>query len=284
MATQTIDLGATNTVKFNGNDVQKIYLNSSLIWEGPYETAVTDSSHSSTAASHGYKYRAAVGKVCGKGVPATHDFGFGQLHYNLPSSKFSGVTKASVLIDWSSTTGWSSTTNPSTNKYISGCPTSDADTGASFATNTCNMCSVSPATNVLGFMPHGDHSRYNIRTGNTSLAWGDGTANSNSPNSTFSSDGSNKYYQRLGFVYSPGGYAWRNGSGGIGEMVYAFYDPNNTRVTVQYHIGSLKRAVFNAYSDSWRNVVKGATMRVVIGGRNTNCPDVIISGNSWDAT
>lgn len=35
MATQTFDLSSTNEVKFNGNDVQTLYLNSTKIWEKP---------------------------------------------------------------------------------------------------------------------------------------------------------------------------------------------------------------------------------------------------------
>ena len=295
--TQNIDLGNTNTMTFNGQNVNKLYLNSDLIWEGAYELSVTSTSHdgSSIGNQSSWKVRQREGLVCGKFQGSSyHNWNHAHLYYNLPT-RFANVTKASVLVDWQSASGWSSTTNPSSNKYIAGCPTTDADTGYNLSKlsgnnfSTCSQCGGSAL--VMPFLPNYDYGRYNVGSANNYLYWGNSSVtNSNAPNSTFTSDpsyssgGTPGRYQRVGFAYSPGGYAWRNGSGGISEMVMAFYDPTVPRVTIQYVIGSAVLSPFNAYADSWRNVINGATIKVVIGGRNTNCPDVINSGRGWDAS
>lgn len=300
--TQNIDLGNTNTMTFNGQNVNKLYLNSDLIWEGAYEFSVTGTSHdgSSIGNQSSWKVRQKEGYVCGKYDPKYHNWYHAHLYYNLPTARFANVTKASVLVDWQSASGWSSTTSPSSNKYINGCPTTDADSGVNmsiYATgtnfSTCSQCSLgSGAQNlVMSFLPNYDYARYRVGSANNYLVWGNSNVtNSNAPTSTFTSEpaysggGTPGHYQRVGFAYSPGGYAWRNGSGGIGEMVMAFYDPTIPRVTIQYVVGSASATPFNSYYDAWRNVINGATIKVVIGGRNTNCPDVINSGRGWDAS
>lgn len=287
--TQNIDLGNTNTMTFNGQNVNKLYLNSDLIWEGAYEftTAVNSHDGSSIGNQSNWKRRTREFKTCGKFQGHYQHYWYhAHLYYNLPTARFANVTKASVLVDWQSASGWNSTTSPSSNKYLGGCPTTDADTNYNLSASTCYHCGGSQ--DVMSFVPTYEHSRYRVGSANNYLVWGNSNVvNSNAPSSTFivgyTPDVPN-FYQRVGFVYSPGGYAWRNGSGGIGEMVMAFYDPSVPRVTIQYIIGSANLSPFNAYADSWRNVINGASIKVVIGGRNTNCPDVINSGRGWDAS
>ena len=289
--TQSINLGNTNTMTFNGQNVNKLYLNNDLIWEGAYEFTLGTLMDRLVIRMVHHGSRTEEGKTCNGQVSFTlthQNWSAAQLYYNLPTSRFSGVTKASV-IDWNSATGWNSTKSPSSNKYLAGCPTTDADTGYNFNNGKCYHCTNSQ--DVMSYMPSNTQhfaDRYRVGRANNYLIWGNSNVtNSNAPNSTFVrwyTPDVPTFYHRVGFVYSPGGYAWRNGSGGIGEMVMAFYDPTNTRVVIQYVMGSLKIDPFNAYADSWRNVVNNANVKVVIGGRNTNCPDVINSGRGWDAS
>jgi len=48
MPKQTIDLTSTSTVTYNGDDVDQLYLNNLLIWEGSKDTATTTFPGSST--------------------------------------------------------------------------------------------------------------------------------------------------------------------------------------------------------------------------------------------
>lgn len=319
MATQSINLSATNTVKFNGNDVQKLYLNSSLIWEKAFAINVSASGdwdernifslrqiRNMSGCSFGQGYQSAVVE---------------QLKFNLPSS-FDSITRAAVKVNWNNIAGWRESTSPASNKYLMGYgadtpyPGNDDMYNAgpnerAFIENNqphvnCGwnrklLTNASYTMNNYGsnYKLYHNESRSNMMWGKT------GMANGNKPTSTFSSSQTpGGWMSRVGFGYSPYGYVWRSGRGQTGcyenstnggycwertnpnfngWLIWPHFQPKGSGTeTVAQAVINRVTAGGGRPSGDWADLVKGARIEVFANEKNTNCPDYGTNGRGWD--